>query len=149
MVWGGRREEGSGWGTYVYLWWIHVDIWQNQYNIVKFKNKKIRQQQQKKKTKKKKRNASPLPWPFLIRYYSIQCSLLLLKFFQPNRNASILSVTVDPFSSQPLSELFCRPSHTLCLDKFSLVLQSSAPLTLHLKECLGLCSGVHVVSVIL
>ena len=35
MVWGGRREEGSGWGTPVYLWRIHVDIWQNQYNIVK------------------------------------------------------------------------------------------------------------------
>ena len=29
MVWGGRREEGSGWGTNVYLWWIHFDIWQN------------------------------------------------------------------------------------------------------------------------
>ena len=39
MVWGGRREEGSGWGTHVYLWWIRFDIWQNQYNIVKFKNK--------------------------------------------------------------------------------------------------------------
>ena len=39
MVWGGRREEGSGWGTHVYLWRIHLDIWQNQYNIVKFKNK--------------------------------------------------------------------------------------------------------------
>ena len=33
------REEGSGWGTHVYLWWIHFDIWQNQYNIVKLKNK--------------------------------------------------------------------------------------------------------------
>ena len=39
MVWGGRREEGSGWGTHVYLWQIHFDIWQNQYNIVKLKNK--------------------------------------------------------------------------------------------------------------
>jgi len=39
MVWGGRREEGSGWGKHVYLWRIHFDIWQNQYNIVKFKNK--------------------------------------------------------------------------------------------------------------
>ena len=39
MVWGGRREEGSGWGTHVYLWRIHFDIWQNQYNSVKFKNK--------------------------------------------------------------------------------------------------------------
>ena len=37
---GTGREEGSGWGTRVYLWRIHVDIWQNQYNIVKFKNKK-------------------------------------------------------------------------------------------------------------
>ena len=39
MVQGGRREEGSGWGTHVYLWQIHFNIWQNQYNIVKFKNK--------------------------------------------------------------------------------------------------------------
>ena len=42
MVWGGRREEGSGWGTHVYLWWIHFYIWQNQYNIVKLKNKIIK-----------------------------------------------------------------------------------------------------------
>ena len=42
MVRGGRREEGSEWGTRVYLWWIHVDVWQNQCNIVKLKNKKKR-----------------------------------------------------------------------------------------------------------
>ena len=29
MEWGGRREEGSGSGTHVYLWQIHFDIWQN------------------------------------------------------------------------------------------------------------------------
>ena len=29
-----HREGGSGWRTCVYLWWIHVDVWQNQYNIV-------------------------------------------------------------------------------------------------------------------
>ena len=46
---GGRREEGSGWGTQVYLWRIHFDIWQNQYNSVKFKNKI--------KFKKKKKNS--------------------------------------------------------------------------------------------
>ena len=34
------REEGSGWGTRVYLWPIHFDIWQNQYNIVKLKKKR-------------------------------------------------------------------------------------------------------------
>ena len=27
--WGGRREEGSGWGTHVYLWRIRFDVWQN------------------------------------------------------------------------------------------------------------------------
>ena len=37
---GGRRERGSGWETRVYLWRIHVDIWQNQYNTVKLKKKK-------------------------------------------------------------------------------------------------------------
>ena len=52
MVRGGRREEGSGWGTHVYLWWIHVDTWQNQYNIVKLKNKI----KKKKKKKKKQRH---------------------------------------------------------------------------------------------
>ena len=35
MVRGGRWEGGSGWGTRVHLWRIHVDVWQNQYNIIK------------------------------------------------------------------------------------------------------------------
>ena len=30
----GREEEGSGWGTCVHPWRIHVDVWQNQCNIV-------------------------------------------------------------------------------------------------------------------
>ena len=42
MVWGGMREEGSGWGTHVYLWQIHFDIWQNQYNIVKLNKIKLK-----------------------------------------------------------------------------------------------------------
>ena len=53
MVWGGRREEGLGWGTHVYLWRIHFGILQNQYNIVKFKN------QIKSKWKKKRRKTKP------------------------------------------------------------------------------------------
>ena len=51
MVWGGRREEGSGWGTHVYLWWIHFDVWQNQYNIVKLKNKRKEKKNKIKRTK--------------------------------------------------------------------------------------------------
>jgi len=50
MIWGGRSEEGSGWGTHVYLWWIHFDIWQNQHNIVKLNNK-INLKKRKKKFK--------------------------------------------------------------------------------------------------
>ena len=33
--WGGRQKRGSGWGTHVHPWRIHVNVWQNQYNIVK------------------------------------------------------------------------------------------------------------------
>ena len=31
---GGGREAQDG-GTHVYLWLIHVDVWQNQHSIVK------------------------------------------------------------------------------------------------------------------
>ena len=56
MVWEGNRKEGSGWGTHVCLRQIHFDIWQNQYNIVKFKNKiKFKKKKKlKNKTKQKK-----------------------------------------------------------------------------------------------
>ena len=39
----GREEGGElGWGTYVYLWQIHFDIQQNQYNIVKLNKIKFK-----------------------------------------------------------------------------------------------------------
>ena len=28
MGWGGRQERGSGWGTHVNPWLIHVSVWQ-------------------------------------------------------------------------------------------------------------------------
>ena len=34
IVQGGRWEGDSGLGTCVRPWWIHVDVWQNQYNVV-------------------------------------------------------------------------------------------------------------------
>ena len=30
-----KHKGGSGWGTRVHPWQIHVDVWQNQHNIVK------------------------------------------------------------------------------------------------------------------
>ena len=38
MIWGGRWEGCSCLGTHVHPWQIHVNVWQNQYSIVK-KNK--------------------------------------------------------------------------------------------------------------
>ena len=71
MVRGGRREEGSGWGTHVCLWRIHVDIWQNQYNIVKVQNK-IR-------LKKKKGKPKPCSHYSQILFYPV---LMFLASFQ-------------------------------------------------------------------
>ena len=31
----GREGGGSGWGTHVHPWLIHVNVWQNHDNIVK------------------------------------------------------------------------------------------------------------------
>ena len=42
MIWGGRWEGGSGLGTHVYPWLIHVNVWQNQYSIVKQNKVKIK-----------------------------------------------------------------------------------------------------------
>ena len=42
MVQGGRMEGGSGWGTRVHPWQIHVDVWQNQHNIVKVINLQLK-----------------------------------------------------------------------------------------------------------
>ena len=36
---GGGRRIQDGEHMYTYLWQIHFNIWQNQYNIVKLKNK--------------------------------------------------------------------------------------------------------------
>ena len=61
MEWGGRREEGSGWGTHVCLWQIHFDIWQSQYNMVKLNKIKILKKRQKKERKERKARMNTLP----------------------------------------------------------------------------------------
>ena len=42
-------EGGSGLGTHVHLWQIHVNVWQNQYSIVKQNEVKIKIKKQKEK----------------------------------------------------------------------------------------------------
>ena len=50
---GWEVEEGFRMGTHVHLWLIHVDVWQNQYSIVKQNLNK----------KKEKRNAVAVQSP--------------------------------------------------------------------------------------
>ena len=63
MVWGGRREEGSRWGTHVYLWQTHFDIWKNQHNIVKLNQIKLK--------KKKKKAVVHIHNGVLLSHYKI------------------------------------------------------------------------------
>ena len=81
MVWRGRREEGSGWGTHVYLWRIHFDIWQNQYNIVKLKKREKKPRDQKKRKKKKVHFCSESAhlWDALNRTHLVQGLLIVTK----------------------------------------------------------------------
>ena len=48
MTWGGRWEAGSGLGTHVHPWRIHVNVWQKQYSIVKQIKVKIKIKKKKK-----------------------------------------------------------------------------------------------------
>ena len=59
MIWGGRWEGGSGLGTHVHPWLIHVNVWQNQYSIVKQNKIKI-------KIKKKRK----LWYIYTMEYYA-------------------------------------------------------------------------------
>ena len=56
-IWGGRWEGGSRLGTHVHPWLIHVNVWQNQYSIVKQNKVKIKIL----KIKKKKSRDTALP----------------------------------------------------------------------------------------
>ena len=40
--WGRRCEGGSGLGTHVHPWLIHVNVWQHQYSIVKQNKVKVK-----------------------------------------------------------------------------------------------------------
>ena len=58
MEWGRRWEWGSGWGTYVHPWLIHVSVWQNQYGIVKQNKLKIKIKKKEIQRKKKEKQTS-------------------------------------------------------------------------------------------
>ena len=98
MVRGGRREEGSGWGTRVYLWRIYVDIWQNQYNIVKLKNKINKSKEKKKRisTKGVKESES-----CSVLFDSLQAHELYSPWNSPRQNTGYPSFQADSLSVEP------------------------------------------------
>ena len=54
MGWGGRREGGSGWGTQVNPWLIHVNVWQKPPQYCKVISLQLIKINEKKKKEKKK-----------------------------------------------------------------------------------------------
>ena len=57
MGWGGRWEGGSGWGTHVHPWLIHVNVWQKPLQYCKIISLQLI------KIKKKQTNKSKLKFP--------------------------------------------------------------------------------------
>ena len=51
MGWGGRCEEGSGWGTHVDPWLIHVNVWQKPLQYCKLISLQLIKINEKKKKK--------------------------------------------------------------------------------------------------
>ena len=52
MGWGGMWEEGSGWGTHVNPWLIHVNVWQKPLQYCKVISLQIIKINEKKKKRK-------------------------------------------------------------------------------------------------
>ena len=56
MEWGGRWEGGSGWGTRVHPWWIHVNVWQKPLQYCKVINLQLKKKKKKEHGGHKERN---------------------------------------------------------------------------------------------
>ena len=57
MGWGGRREGGSGWGTHVNPWLIHVNVWQKPLQYCKVISLKLIKINEKKKKRTDSRDS--------------------------------------------------------------------------------------------
>ena len=92
MGWRGRRERGSGWGTHVNPWLIHVNVWQKplQYcKVISLQLIKING----------KKNKSLLPYLGVYRitspYIKFKNHHLLVKTFLPGHSKHHLPTTQE------------------------------------------------------
>ena len=87
MGWGGRWEGGSGWGTHVHLWLIHVNVWQKSPQYCKVISLQLKKE--KKRNKYSKSNICPADFFCQVGLYMgsnflfklLLALLLLLKTF--------------------------------------------------------------------
>ena len=83
MGWGGRWEQGSGWGIHVNPWLIHVNAWQNplQYcKVIHLQLTKINGK--KKKTKTSPFSVPPSPWQPPFHFLSLWIWLLWVDYIR-------------------------------------------------------------------
>ena len=96
MWWGGRQEGGSGWGTHVNPWLIHVNVWQKllQYcKVISLQLIKINEKQMKKKHGKS--------------IEKINCMTLIIMEVLWDYDTPI-STTVIPFSNEIVWKCWCH-----------------------------------------
>ena len=118
------REGGSGLGTHVHPWLIHVNVWQNQYSIVKQNEVKI-------KIKKKKKILQEFPnvhlqlfkyvlrYPFLPRVCMVLGEVVYYLFIGKNDFWTVIAclfVLVQILFSSLISFVTLKTYHKLHYD---------------------------------
>ena len=109
MGWGGRWQGGSGWGTHVNPWLIHVNVWQKPLQYCKVMNLQLIKINEKKKIFHRHCNCS-YNSPLSLLAYSKQEILV--------RELSVTVIMTFSFSSiysyYPLSSSFLSPYISSC-----------------------------------
>ena len=70
MGWGRRREGGSGWGTHVNPWLIHVNVWQKPLQYGKVINLQLIKINGGKKTVKSLSSVRPFASPWTVAHHA-------------------------------------------------------------------------------
>ena len=101
MGWGGRWEGGSGWGTHVNPWLLHVNVWQKPLQYCKVISFQLI-----KKRKKKGLQNQPKISPQPLYPWNSQQSTLAIMVLLCTCRSMIKRLEKEPRSFTPAGELF-------------------------------------------